>query len=104
MTTDERGHDGDWRYFRSREVSGARAWAGAGGIAVHENIFKSRGRRTCHLLAFDETALVEAAVSVGCSPWWIQRTRTVHFDLVEIHLTRALERCPNYDLILNGTE
>ena len=81
-----------WRYFRSREVAEARAWAALGGFAVHENIFKSRGRRTCHLLARDESALVDAAVSLGCSVWWIQRTRTVHFDLVEIYLKRALER------------
>ena len=81
-----------WRYFRSREVAEARAWAALGGVAVHENIFKSHGRRTCHLLARDEGALVEAAVSLGCSVWWIQRTRTVHFDLVEIYLERALER------------
>jgi hypothetical protein len=84
-----------WRYFPSRDVHAAREWARAGGIAVHENIFKSRGRRTCHLLAIDETALVEAAVSVGCEPWWIQRTRTLHFDLVERHLIQALERCSN---------
>ena len=82
-----------WRYFRSREVREARAWAAEGGLAVHENIFKSRGRRTCHLLAVDETTLIEAAVSLGCSVWWIQRTRTIHFDLVEVHLERALERC-----------
>jgi hypothetical protein len=83
----------EWRYFRTREVREARQWAAAGGVAVHENLFKSRGRRTCHLLAADETLLIEAAVSVGCSPWWIQRTSTVHFDLVEIHLERALIRC-----------
>jgi hypothetical protein len=82
-----------WRYFRVREVPMARAWAARGGIAVHENLFKSRGRRTAHLLARSETALVEAAVSVGCSPLWIQRTRTVHFDLVELQLARALHRC-----------
>jgi len=85
-----------WRYFGTREVGDARAWAASGGVAVHENIFKSRGRRTCHLLAADETALIEAAVAVGCSPTWIQRTRTLHFDLVEIHLDRALRLCPNY--------
>jgi hypothetical protein len=82
-----------WRYFRSREVPEARAWAASGGIAVHENIFKSRGRRTCHLLAVDEAALIAAAVSVGCAAWWIQRTRTLHFDLVEQQLERALARC-----------
>jgi hypothetical protein len=82
-----------WRYFKSREVREAKIWAAAGGIAVHENIWKSRGRRTCHLLAREEAELISAATSVGCSEWWIQRTRTVHFDLVAIHLERALARC-----------
>lgn len=82
-----------WRYFTSRQVREARAWAAQGGIAVHENIWKSRGRRTCHLLAETEAALVAAATSLGCSAWWIQRTRTLHFDLVEIYLERALSRC-----------
>jgi hypothetical protein len=82
-----------WRYFRIREVPLAREWAAGGGVAVHENLFQSRGRRTAHLLAQSEAALVEAAVAVGCSPLWIQRTRTVHFDLVEVYLARALLRC-----------
>ena len=82
-----------WRYFGTREVREARAWAAAGGIAVHENIWHSRGRRTCHLLAQDEQALLEAARSVGCDDRWIQRTSTLHFDLVEVHLERALEKC-----------
>lgn len=83
----------EWRYFRTREVREARAWAANGGIAVHENIWKSRGRRTAHLLARDEVTLVLAARSVGCEDWWIQRTRTVHFDLVDPHLSQALVRC-----------
>ena len=82
-----------WRYFGTREVREARAWAAAGGIAVHENIWQSRGRRTCHLLAQDERALLEAARSVGCDDRWIQRTSTLHFDLVEVYLERALEKC-----------
>jgi len=82
-----------WRYFGTRKVREARAWAAEGGIAVHENIWPSRGRRTCHLLAQDEQALLEAARSVGCDDRWIQRTRTLHFDLVEIYLQRALEKC-----------
>ena len=84
---------GQWRHFGTREVFEARAWAAAGGVAVHENLFKFRGRRTCHLLARSERELVAAAVSVGCSASWIQRTRTLHFDLVEIYLERALLRC-----------
>lgn len=83
----------EWRYFRTREVREARAWAAAGGIAVHENIWKSRGRRTAHLLAVDEETLLEAARAVGCQDWWIQRTRTIHFDLVDPHLAQALVRC-----------
>lgn len=82
-----------WRYFGTREVREARAWAAEGGIAVHENIWPSRGRRTCHLLAGDEQALLEAARSVGCDDRWIQRTRTLHFDLVEVYLERALAKC-----------
>ena len=82
-----------WRYFESREVREARAWAAAGGIAVHRNIWRSRGRPTCHLLALDEAALLDAARSLGCSDRWIQRTRTLHFDLVEGHLERAHARC-----------
>jgi len=84
---------GEWRYFTTRQVPEARAWAAGGGIAVHQNIWRSRGRVTCHLLARDETALVAAAVSVGCHPAWIQRTSTLHFDLVEEYLEAALERC-----------
>ena len=83
----------EWRYFTSRQIGEARAWAAEGGIAVHENIWKSRGRRTCHLLARGEPELLAAARWVGCQDRWIQRTRTVHFDLVEIYLERALTRC-----------
>lgn len=82
-----------WRYFGTREVSAARAWAAQGGIAVHENIWKSRGRRTCHLLAANEAELIRAARTLGCSEAWIQRTRTLHFDLVEVYLERALALC-----------
>jgi hypothetical protein len=83
----------EWRYFGTREVRAAREWAEVGGIAVHENIWKSRGRRTCHLLAATEAQLIVAARTVGCADAWIQRTRTVHFDLVEIYLERALVLC-----------
>jgi hypothetical protein len=83
----------EWRYFQTRAVTLARAWAAQGGIAVHENLFKFRERRTCHLLAVDERALVAAAISLGCSAGWIHRTKTLHFDLVEIYLERALIRC-----------
>ena len=87
------GASGAWRYFPSRGVRAARKWAARGGIAVHENIYPSRGRRTCHLLARDEAALVAAALSVGCRARWIQRTSTLHFDLVAPQLAGALRRC-----------
>lgn len=90
---DEREGPARWKYFRIREVKHARAWAAGGGIAVHENLFKSRGRRTAHLLAPDEETLIAAALVLGCERWWIQHTRTVHYDLVEVHLERALLLC-----------
>ncbi len=82
-----------WRYFTSRQVREAIAWARDGGIAVHENIYPSRGRRTAHLLGPDEATLVAAALSIGCRASWIQRTRTLHFDLVEDALAAGLRRC-----------
>lgn len=93
MTTPVWLVDDSWRYFGTREVRLARRWAAEGGIAVHENIWRSRGRRTAHLLAVDERILIGAARSLGCETWWIQRTRTVHFDLVGPYLSRALARC-----------
>ena len=82
-----------WRYFTSRQVREAIAWARDGGIAVHENIYPSRGRRTAHLLGPDETTLVAGARSIGCRASWIQRTRTLHFDLVQGALDAGLRRC-----------
>jgi hypothetical protein len=87
------GRSGDWRYFGTREVRLARLWAGRGGIAVHENLFRLRGHRCAHLLAQEEEVLIKAAGLVGCRPHWIQRTRTVHFDLVGEFLERALLHC-----------
>ena len=82
-----------WRYFGTREAPLARVWAQRGGVAVHENLYRLKGRRTAHLLAADENRLLIAARSVGCEDRWIQRTNTVHFDLVAEYLDRALERC-----------
>ena len=84
---------GTWRYFGTREAPEARVWARDGGISVHENLFRLRGRRTAHLLGPNEDALLEAARSVGCEDHWIQRTNTVHFDLVAEYLDRALILC-----------
>jgi len=84
---------GGWRYFGTREAPQARAWAAGGGVAVHENLYRMKGRRTAHLLAQDEPRLLEAARSLGCQDRWIQRTSTIHFDLVAEYLDRALERC-----------
>ncbi len=83
----------EWRYFHSREVVAARIWAESGGIAVHENIFRFRGRLTCHLLAQDEPALFRAARLLGCRDEWFHRSRTPHFDLIEIYRERALILC-----------
>lgn len=82
-----------WRYFGTRDVRHARSWAEAHGIAVHENLFRLRGHRCAHLLAPDESVLLQAAALVGCQPRWIQRTRTIHFDLVGEFLERALILC-----------
>lgn len=84
---------GTWRYFGTRESPLARGWAAGGGVAVHENLYKLKGRRTAHLLALDEFALLEAARTLGCQDHWIQRTNTLHFDLVAEYLDRALVRC-----------
>jgi hypothetical protein len=84
---------GEWRYFGTRESPLARAWASQGGVAVHENLYRLKGRRTAHLLAGDEEALLEAARCLGCQDHWIQRTNTLHFDLVAEYLDRALARC-----------
>ena len=82
-----------WRYFGTRESQLARAWAAAGGVAVHENLFRLREHRTAHLLARSEQELLAAARSIGCRDEWIQRTRTVHFDLILEPLDRALLNC-----------
>ena len=37
--------------------------------------------------------LLAAARLLGCEAYWIQRTRTVHFDLVGVYLERALVIC-----------
>ena len=92
-STPSPGESDRWRYFTSRQVREAIAWAKDGGIAVHENIYPSRGRRTAHLLGPDEATLVAAARSIGCRASWIQRTRTLHFDLVEDALAAGLRRC-----------
>lgn len=84
---------GPWRYFGTREAPLARVWAREGGVAVHENLYRMRGRRTAHLIAADEYRLLEAARAVGCQDHWIQRTSTLHFDLVAEYLDRALVRC-----------
>ena len=82
-----------WRYFGTREVLLARGWAAAGGVAVHENLFRLRGHRAAHLLAQSEDELLEAARSVGCREEWIHRTGTIHFDLILDNLERALMKC-----------
>lgn len=82
-----------WRYFGTRQVREARAFAQSGGIAVHENLYKLRGHRTCHMLGPDEAALVEAGRAIGLGPERLHRSNTVHFDLFGEPLERALARC-----------
>jgi hypothetical protein len=82
-----------WRYFTTRQVRDARAHAASGGIAVHENLYKLRGHRTCHLLAPDEAALVAAGAALGLGPERIHRSNTPHFDLFGPTLARALALC-----------
>lgn len=82
-----------WRYFGTRDVFHARCWAVEGGIAVHENLFRLRGQRMAHLLGPDEATLIVAALTLGCHERWIQRTNTVHFDLMGEFLHRALAHC-----------
>jgi hypothetical protein len=85
--------DRPWRYFATRQVKEARAFAEAGGIAIHENLFKLRGHRTCHMLGPDEASLVAAGRAIGLSPERLHRSRTLHFDLFGDPLARALARC-----------
>ena len=82
-----------WRYFGTRQVREARAFAQSGGIAVHENLYKLRGHRTCHLLAPDEATLIAAGRALGLGPERLHRSNTVHFDLFGEPLERALARC-----------
>jgi hypothetical protein len=82
-----------WRYFGTRQVKAARAHAAAGGIAIHENLFKPRGHRTCHLLAPDEAALLEAGRARGLGPERVHRSNNPHFDLFGSVLALALARC-----------
>jgi hypothetical protein len=84
-----------WRYFGSREVREARAFAASGGIAIHLNFRRLRGLPTCHMLAPDEPSLLEAGAAVGMPPERLHRSRTLHFDLVGEPLARALARCAN---------
>ena len=86
-----------WRYFATRQVRAARAFAASGGIAVHENLFKPRGHRTCHLLAPDEAALIEAGRALGLGPERLHRSNTLHFDLFGAALEAAIARCEPHE-------
>lgn len=96
----------EWRIFQYREVREAKAFAEAGGIAIHVCFLLAadadapqvfRGRRFAHMFGPDEATLTEAAVSIGCKPSWVQRpgkkVSYLHFDLVGQPLERALKRC-----------
>lgn len=85
-----------WRAFQTRAVREARAFAAAGGLAVHRNLFKLRGHETWHLLGPDEATLIAAGRLLGLDPVRLHRSRTLHFDLVGDSLARALARCDGH--------
>jgi hypothetical protein len=82
-----------WRRFGTREVREARAFAAAGGIALHANLYKFRGMETYHMLGPDEETLVAAGLLLGLPAQRLHRSRTLHFDLFGEYLALALARC-----------
>ncbi|MDB5099697.1 MAG: hypothetical protein JWM80_4118 [Cyanobacteria bacterium RYN_339] len=86
-----------WRRFGTREVREARAFAAAGGIALHANLFKLHGHETFHMLGPDEATLVAAGRELGLPQQRLHRSRTLHFDLFGETLARALARCEGAD-------
>jgi hypothetical protein len=86
-----------WRWFTSRQVREAREFAAAGGIAVHDNLYKLRGLPAAHMLGPDEATLIAAGRELGLTPERLHRSRTLHFDLVGERLERAKQLCQLLD-------
>lgn len=85
----------EWRWFTSRQVHEAKAFAAAGGIAVHENRFRVQGVPAAHMLGPDEATLVQAGQRLGLTPRHLHRGRTLHFDLFAERLMAARALCSN---------
>lgn len=100
----------NWRLFTIRQLPDAYAWAAGGGIAIHHmggitgDVFKNaprvfKGRPFAHMFGPDRELLIEAAVSIGCNPAWIQKDdddQRRHFDLTGRILKRALTLCVDH--------
>lgn len=85
----------EWRWFKSREVREAKAFALSGGIALHENRFLVKGVPAAHMLGPDEPRLVEAGRELGLKPEHLHRSHTLHFDLFGDRLAAGRARCVN---------
>ncbi|HWQ34642.1 MAG TPA: hypothetical protein VNQ79_17460 [Blastocatellia bacterium] len=86
----------EWRWFEWKQVREAKAFALAGGIAVHHNRPGWNGHDAAHLLGPDEATLIAAALELGLLPIWLQRppkTRVLHFDLRGWTLRMARRKC-----------
>lgn len=86
----------EWRWFEWKQVREAKAFAAAGGIAIHHNRLGWHGHDAAHMLGPDEDTLIAAALELGLLPIWLQRppkTRVLHFDLRGWALVQARTRC-----------
>jgi len=86
----------EWRWFEWKQVREAKAFAAAGGIAIHHNRLGWHGHDAAHMLGPDEETLVAAALELGLLPIWLQRppkASTPHFDLRGYALNQAKIRC-----------
>lgn len=81
-----------WKYFTSRQVKEAKDWAEKGNFAVHQNIFKFRGKTTAHLIASESNLLIAVRI-LGLRKGYIQRTSTLHLDLFGAPLEKAIKLC-----------
>lgn len=89
-----------WRYFPTRDVDAALAWADRPGhAALHHTGFPyRRWRFTCHLWACDEPTLLAAARRLTVAVKWIQRappSSRMHFDVFGLPLIVGLRLVDN---------
>ncbi len=86
----------EWRWFEWKQVRLAKAYAAAGGIAVHHNRLGWHGHEAAHLLGPDEATLMAAGLQLGLLPIWLQRppkASALHFDIRGYALVQAKIRC-----------